>query len=189
MKTELNGAFELNPIPPFPQTHHHSKTYRETSRRVQRDVTYGIADGVARLLDISPWELQDPQEFLQDRRAGSPSVRAEEATARAALAGSASLWLAAGVGEDGRRPGPGMVLASSPVGANLVFASIAGAEGTGIYDAADVYTMIPRHMMLTMLFFAGVVCPEDRPAFFYLTLSALFSSGYRTCSRFIKVGG
>lgn len=154
---------------------------------MQRDVTHGIADGVARLLDISPWELQDAQEVLQDRRAGSPSVRAEEATAREALAGSASFRLAAGVGEDGRRPGHGLVLASSPVGANLVFVSIAGTEGTGIYDAADIYTMIPRHMMLTMLSFAGVICPEDRRAFFELTLSALFSSGYRTCSRFIKV--
>lgn len=154
---------------------------------MQRDVTYGIADGVARLLGISPWELQDPLEILQDRHAGSPSVRAEEATAREALMGSASLRIAAGVAEDGRWPGPGMVLASSPVGANLVFVSIAGAEVAGIYDAADIYTMIPRHMMLTMLSFAGLVCPEDRPAFFDLTLSALFSSGYRTCSRFIKV--
>lgn len=125
-------------------------------------MTFGIGDGVARTLGFSPWDLQDPEEILRDRRAGTPSARAEEAALRQALASSASFRLVAGVGEDGRRQGPGMIMASSPVGPNFLFVSVPGSEGTGIYDATDIYTMVPRHMMLTMLLFAGIICPEDR---------------------------
>lgn len=151
-------------------------------------MSFGILDGVGRALGFSPWELQDAEEILRDRRGGSPSVRAAEAAARAELYGSASFRLVAGIGEDGQRPAQaGLVMASGPVGTNFVFVSVPAREGTGIYDAGDIYNMMPRHLMITMLIFAGMVCPEDRGSWFELTLHTLFSSGYNTCTHFIKV--
>jgi hypothetical protein len=155
---------------------------------VQRDVTCGILDGVGRALGLSPWELQDVEEILCDRRAGSPGVLAQEAGARAELSNSASFRLATGMGADGRRPGAALVMASAPVGSNFVFVSVPGTVAAGIYDSADVSALLPRHQVIMMLLFASIICPEDRRSWFELTLNTLFSPGYGTCTRFIKVG-
>lgn len=165
------------------------KTYRESSRRAQHDVTYGILDGVSRALDLSPWELEDAAELLRDRRAGSPDVRAQEVAAREELFNSASFRLITGIGEDGVRAGSGVCVVSGPVDASFIFVSVHGAAENGIYNAADVYSMMPKHMMIAMLLFAGLICPEDRRHWFELMLHTLFSTGYRSCTRLIKVRG
>ena len=68
---------EILTHPPLLSPYHtphrnHSKTYREQSRRVKKDVTCGIAAAAARAFDISPWEVEATEEFMWESRAGLP---------------------------------------------------------------------------------------------------------------------
>ena len=166
----------------FHKMHHQGKICRKKALDAMRmwqmlslvakvDVTWGLAAGVAQLLQLTPIELEGPQMLGL-----GPSPKHREARARAAFAQmqqqskafeQTDRFLTACEGQGG---GTFMIV----IDEHNVLSARNAAYNQLFVIAADPYDDIMRHKVLQAFAQASAVCPEDRDVFTQLCIELFF---------------